>query len=110
MADAARLGRLAARSPEARAKHVASRRQHAQACSAWDPSTQPEWLTARFYTDEIQPRLVRLSGVTIASRIGVSRSYAGQIRLMSIYFALGIFLPIAVRNPAAHRSLIAFAA
>ena len=80
MADAARLGRLAARSPEAGAKHVASRRQHAQACSAWDPSKQPAWLTARFYTDEIQPRLVRLSGVTIASRIGVSRWYAGQIR------------------------------
>jgi hypothetical protein len=38
---AARLGRLAARSPEARAKHVASRRRHAQACSAWDASSQP---------------------------------------------------------------------
>ena len=29
---------------------------------------------------------------------------------MSLYFALGIFLLIAVRNPSAHRSLIAFAA
>jgi hypothetical protein len=30
--------------------------------------------------------------------------------MMGIYFALGIFLLIAARNPAAHRSLIAFAA
>ena len=30
--------------------------------------------------------------------------------MMSLYFALGIFLLIAVRNPSAHRSVIAFAA
>jgi hypothetical protein len=30
--------------------------------------------------------------------------------MMGLYFALGIFLLIAVRNPSAHRSLIAFAA
>ena len=30
--------------------------------------------------------------------------------MMGVYFALGIFLLIAVRNPSAHRSLIAFAA
>jgi hypothetical protein len=30
--------------------------------------------------------------------------------MMSLYFALGIFLLLAVQNPPAHRSLIAFAA
>lgn len=30
--------------------------------------------------------------------------------MLSLYFTLGIFLLIAVRNPAAHRSLIAFTA
>jgi hypothetical protein len=30
--------------------------------------------------------------------------------MMGLYFALGIFQLIAVRNPSAHRSLIAFAA
>jgi hypothetical protein len=30
--------------------------------------------------------------------------------ILSIYIALGVFLPMAVRNPAAHRSLILFAA
>jgi CRISPR associated protein Cas1 len=80
LADAARLGRLAARSPEARAKHVAARTQHAQACSAWDALSQPAWLTAKFYSQKIQPLLATMSSSTIASRIGVSRWYAGRIR------------------------------
>ncbi len=37
-------------------------------------------------------------------------SDTGDTMQMSLYFALGIFLLIAVRNPSAHRSLIAFAA
>jgi tryptophan-rich sensory protein len=37
-------------------------------------------------------------------------SDAGDTMMMSLYFTLGVFLLIAVRNPAAHRSLIAFAA
>ena len=39
-----------------------------------------------------------------------TKSDTGDTMMMSIYFALGIFLLIAVRNPSAHRSLIAFAA
>jgi hypothetical protein len=34
----------------------------------------------------------------------------GDTMMLSLYVTLGIFLLIAVRNPAAHRSLIAFAA
>jgi hypothetical protein len=37
-------------------------------------------------------------------------SDTGDTMMMSLYFALGIFLLIAVPNPSAHRSLIAFAA
>ena len=37
-------------------------------------------------------------------------SDTGDTMMMSLYFTLGIFLLIAVRNPSAHRSLIAFAA
>jgi uncharacterized protein DUF6632 len=37
-------------------------------------------------------------------------SDAGDTMMMSLYFALGIFLLIAVRNPSAHRSLINFGA
>lgn len=39
-----------------------------------------------------------------------AHSDTGDTMMMGIYFALGIFLLIAVRNPSAHRSLIAFAA
>lgn len=37
-------------------------------------------------------------------------SDAGDTMMMSLYLTLGIFLLLAVRNPSAHRSLIAFAA
>ena len=34
----------------------------------------------------------------------------GETMMLSIYFALGVFLLLAVRNPSANRSLIAFTA
>ncbi len=80
LAKAARIGRVAARSPEARAKHAASRRRHAQACSEWDSSTQPAWLTSEVFSQKIQPLLASFSASAIRSRIGVSRWYAGRIR------------------------------
>ena len=39
-----------------------------------------------------------------------AHSDTGDTMMMGIYFTLGIFLLIAVRNPSIHRSLIAFAA
>src|SRR5438270_14022764 len=39
-----------------------------------------------------------------------THSDTGDTMMLSLYFALGIFLLIAARNPSAHRSLIAFAA
>jgi uncharacterized protein DUF6632 len=39
-----------------------------------------------------------------------AHSDTGDTMMMGLYFALGIFLLIAVRNPSAHRSLIDFAA
>jgi CRISPR-associated endonuclease Cas1 len=78
--NAARLGRMAARSPEARAKHVASRRRHAEACSEWDASKQPDWLTSEVFSQRIQPLLAGVPTSVIRSRIGVSRWYASRIR------------------------------
>src|SRR5208337_1340372 len=80
LVNAARIGRVAAHSPEARAKHVASRRRHAQACSTWDASAQPAWLTEQVFSERIQPALAQASASAIAKRIGVSRWYAGRIR------------------------------
>jgi hypothetical protein len=39
-----------------------------------------------------------------------ANSDTGDIMMMGVYFMLGLFLLLAVRNPSAHRSLIAFAA
>jgi CRISPR-associated endonuclease Cas1 len=78
--SAASLGRVAARSPEARARHVASRRRHAQARSAWDISKQPAWLTSEMFSQQIQPLLANIPTAAIRSGLGVSRWYAGKIR------------------------------
>ena len=80
LVDAARIGRLAARSPEARAKHVASRRRHAAASSEWDESKQPPWLTNQVFSQQIQPLLADIPTSAIRSRLGVSRWYASKIR------------------------------
>ena len=80
MIEAARVGRSVSHTPEARAKQSATRRRHAQACSDWDPSTQPAWLTEEVFKNKIQPLLSTYSTSTVARRIGVSRWYAGRIR------------------------------
>src|SRR6266404_8118905 len=46
----------------------------------------------------------------IGSLLHPADSDTGDTMILSLYVALGIFLLIAVRNPSAHRSLIAFAA
>jgi hypothetical protein len=46
----------------------------------------------------------------IGSLLHPADSDSGDTMMLSLYVALGIFLLIAVRNPFAHRSLIAFAA
>jgi hypothetical protein len=77
LSDAARLGRLVARTPEVRAKQAASQRQQAEARSSWKESSQPDWLTKEVYSERIRPLLEGMSNSSIASRIGVSRWYAG---------------------------------
>jgi len=77
---AASMGGVAARSPEARSKHGATRRRHAKACSEWDAATQPSWLTSEVLAKKIQPLLANIRTSAIRSRIGVSRWYAGRLR------------------------------
>jgi hypothetical protein len=78
--EVARIGRIAGHTPEALAKEGNTQRQHAKARSSWDAKSQPSWLTTEFYLENIQPRLADLPNSLIASRIGVSRWYAGKIR------------------------------
>jgi len=78
--DVARSGRDVAHTLEARAKQADTQRQHAKARSSWRASNQPGWPTAEVYSEKIQPLLAGITNSGIASRIGVSRWYAGRIR------------------------------
>ena len=80
LVNAARIGRVAAGRPEARARHAESERRHANARASWDASGQPAWLTSELYSQKIQPLLTGISTSAIRTRIGVSRWYAGKIR------------------------------
>jgi CRISPR-associated endonuclease Cas1 len=77
---AARKGRLAAHTAEAEAKRGESRRRHAAGLQAWRPSDQPTWLTEETYLQKIQPRLATVTVPAIRAAIGVSKSYASDIR------------------------------
>lgn len=79
-AQVAELGRVVAHMPEAQAKRGATQRKQRQAERAWTPSSQPDWLTAEFYRDKIQPGLAMLGNSAIATRLGVSECYAGRLR------------------------------
>jgi ribosomal protein L40E len=80
MTKAALIGRIAAFTPEARARRSATQQIKARARYDWKPSDQPGWLTTDFYAKKILPRLVSVSGYSIAKRLNVSHSYANDIR------------------------------
>jgi CRISPR-associated endonuclease Cas1 len=80
LAIASRLGRAAAKTPDALAKQADSQRRHSRARSAWDKSSQPSWLTPELFSHKIQPLLAHVSTSVIRSGIGVSRWYASRIR------------------------------
>lgn len=77
---AAGRGREVAHGPRARAKQAETRRRNALAQHAWDPKTQPLWLTDQLYSKKIQPQLARTSTSVIARHIAVSRAYASRVR------------------------------
>ncbi len=57
LVKAARLGRVAAHSREAKARHAETQRRHAAAKRAWQASSLPPWLDEEAYLRRIQPRL-----------------------------------------------------
>ncbi len=65
---------------DAQAKRRATRLRHAVAETAWDPSTQPDWLTEEFYAQKIQPLLRGVTNSQIATLLGVSKPYASAMR------------------------------
>lgn len=78
--EAAQAGRIAAQSASAQIKRAATQKSNARARYDWNPSDQPDWLTANFYSKEIQPKLATVSASLIAKQLEVSYSYADEIR------------------------------
>ena len=80
MVTVAPAGRLAAQSPTAQALRSASMRQHEAGKAAWDVKRHPKWLTEQAYRRTIQPLLKGISTSRISTNLGVSFSYAANIR------------------------------
>ena len=80
LVKAARKGRVASHSPEAEAKRREGRRRHAARIKAWKPSHQPAWLNQDTYQREVQPRLAQVAIRAIRTALGISKSYAANIR------------------------------
>jgi CRISPR-associated endonuclease Cas1 len=78
--ELAKAGRVAAQSPDARKKHSATQRRHEAAKRAWVSSPKPDWPDKNTYVREVQPRLVAVTISAMASTLGVSESYAEDIR------------------------------
>ena len=80
MREIARVGRIAASTPEANVKRTATQCRNAIARNSRNPASQPKWLTEQAYAEKIQPLLAGISGPAIAKAIGVTCAYAGRIR------------------------------
>jgi uncharacterized Zn finger protein (UPF0148 family) len=78
--EAAQAARDRAHSPESRAKQARTQSRLRKAQVEWSVSSQPRWLTEKFYTEKIQPALASVSNSAIASRLGVSRCSGSRIR------------------------------
>jgi hypothetical protein len=78
--DVARLGRIASHTDKAEISRATTRRRHAAALKAWNPTTLPDWLNEQTYREKIQPRLAEVTVPAISAALGISGPYATDIR------------------------------
>jgi hypothetical protein len=78
--EVAKLGRIATHTLEAETLRAKTQRKHAAAISAWKPFDLPEWLNEEAYRMKIQPALAEITVPAIATALGISESYATDIR------------------------------
>jgi CRISPR-associated endonuclease Cas1 len=73
-------GRLAAQSPESRARRSATQKARVIANRNWKPSKELDWLDRETYIHRIQPRLAGVTISAVRSALGVSEPHAIYIR------------------------------
>ena len=78
--ELAKVGRVAAQNLESRKKHSQTQRRHEAAKRAWRSSPKPDWPNENTYVENIQPALAMIAISTVAATLGVSESYAADIR------------------------------
>jgi CRISPR-associated endonuclease Cas1 len=78
--ELAKIGREVAQSPESRKKVSDTQRRHEAAKRAWKASPKPTWPDERAYVRDIQPRFFAVAISRLSSALGVSESYAADIR------------------------------
>jgi CRISPR-associated protein Cas1 len=80
LVKAAQKGRLASHTCDAESKRAENRRRHAAAQKSWRACDQPEWLDEDTFLRKIQPRLAEVTVPALRTALGVSKSYATNIR------------------------------
>jgi CRISPR-associated endonuclease Cas1 len=80
LVKAAHRGRVASHSREAQVRRAETQRRHHAAKRAWRPSEMPDWLNEKTYCEKIQPRLAEVTVPAISKALGISGSYATDIR------------------------------
>jgi CRISPR-associated protein Cas1 len=78
--ELAKLGRMTAQSPESRHKLSETQRRHEAGKRTWRSSPKPAWPDKKAYVRQIQPRLAAVTISRLSSTLGVSESYAADIR------------------------------
>jgi CRISPR-associated endonuclease Cas1 len=78
--ELAKIGRIAAQRPESQIKHAETQRRHQAAKREWLQSPRPSWPTETAYVEQIQPALVVIPISRLSLTLGISESYAADIR------------------------------
>jgi CRISPR-associated endonuclease Cas1 len=80
LTELAKVGRLVAQSPESQRSRSETQRRHEAAKRAWRCSAKPTWPDEETYFQKIQPRLASVTISVLSSLLGVSESYAADLR------------------------------
>jgi CRISPR-associated endonuclease Cas1 len=77
---AAEIGRVVSHSDQAEEQRAETQRRHCAEKASWQASEVPSWHTRDFFLREIQPKLKGITLSAMASNLGISLSYAVDIR------------------------------
>jgi len=71
---------MATHTLEAETLRAKTQRKHAAALASWQPSDLPGWFNEDAYRTKIQPVLAGMTVPAIATALGVSGTYASDVR------------------------------